>query len=79
MNDTYFHLAVNHLPIGGVFIGFLVLLTGYLIKKQQIKNTALGIFVFSALTAIAVFLTGEGAQEVVGNLPRISETLIYKH
>ncbi|WP_142784030.1 hypothetical protein [Changchengzhania lutea] len=79
MNDAHFHLVVNHLPIVGVLIGFLVLLVGYIIKKPQIKNTALGIFIFSAFTAAAAFLTGEGAEEIVENLPGISETLIHKH
>lgn len=39
----------------------------------------MGIFIFSALTAIVAFLTGEGAEEIVENLPGISETLIHKH
>ncbi|MEQ3663118.1 MULTISPECIES: hypothetical protein [Flavobacteriaceae] len=79
MNDAHFHLAVNHLPIVGVLIGFLVLLVGFIMKKPQIKNTALGIFIFSAVTAVVAFLTGEGAEEIVENLPGISETLIHKH
>lgn len=79
MNDAHFHLVVNHLPIVGTLIGFLVLLAGFILKKPQIKNTALGIFIFSALTTIAAFLTGEGAEEIVENLPGISETLIHKH
>ncbi|MCH3884491.1 hypothetical protein [Tenacibaculum aquimarinum] len=79
MNDAHFHLIVNHLPIIGVLIGFLVLLAGLIMKKPQVKNTALGIFIFSALTAIVAFLTGEGAEEIVENLPGISETLIHKH
>tara|TARA_R110002111_G_scaffold151656_2_gene218364 strand:- start:515 stop:1003 length:489 start_codon:yes stop_codon:yes gene_type:complete len=79
MNDVHFHLVVNHLPIVGVLIGLLVLLAGLIMKKPQIKSTALGIFIFSALTAIAAFLTGEEAEEIVENLSGISETLIHKH
>lgn len=79
MNDAHFHLAVNHLPIVGVLIGFLVLVAGFIMKNPQIKNTALAIFIFSALTAVVAFLTGEGAEEIVENLPGISETLIHKH
>ncbi|ARV12293.1 hypothetical protein BTO09_08010 [Gilvibacter sp. SZ-19] len=79
MNDAHFHLVVNHLPIVGILIGFLVLLVGLIMNKLQVKNTALGIFIFSALTAIVAFLTGEGAEEIVENLPGISETLIHKH
>jgi glucan phosphoethanolaminetransferase (alkaline phosphatase superfamily) len=79
MNDAHFHLVATHLPIVGVLIGFLVLLSGYIIKNPQVKITALAIFIFSALTAIAAFYTGEGAEDLVENLPGISETLIHNH
>lgn len=79
MNGAHFHLIVNHLPIVGVIIGTLVIITGFLLKKVQVKQTALGINVFSAITAIAVFLTGEGAEEVVEDMSGISETLIHIH
>ncbi|WP_417371106.1 DUF2231 domain-containing protein [Gelidibacter japonicus] len=79
MNDVHFHLVVTHLPIVGVLIGFLVLLTGYFTKSPQVKTTALGIFIFSALAAIAAFYTGEAAEDIVENLQGISETLIHTH
>src|SRR5690606_23190697 len=79
MNDVHFHLVVTHLPIVGVLIGFLILLTGYFSKSPQVKITALGIFVFSALAAIVAFYTGEGAEDIVEKLPGVSETLIHNH
>ncbi|MHB1147272.1 MAG: hypothetical protein ACYC01_06695 [Lutibacter sp.] len=79
MNEAYFHLVVNHLPIVGVLIGLLVLVTGFTLKKPEVKVTALGIFVFSALVSIAAFYTGEGAEEIVEKVPGISETLINQH
>lgn len=79
MNDAHLHLVVNHFPIVGVLVGFLVLITGYVIKNRQVRNTALGIFVFSALTSIAAFYSGEGAEEVVENITGISETLMHDH
>ncbi|HSQ47560.1 MAG TPA: hypothetical protein VLM44_11665 [Lutibacter sp.] len=79
MNEAHFHLVVNHLPIVGILIGILVLLTGFLFKKTEVKVTALGIFVFSALASIAAFYSGEGAEEIVERIPGISETLINQH
>lgn len=79
MNEAHFHLVVNHLPIVGILIGLLVLLTGFLLRKSEVKITALGIFVFSALASIAAFYSGEGAEEIVENIPGISETLINQH
>ena len=79
MNDVHLHLVVTHLPIVGVLIGFLVLLTGYITKSPQVKTTALGIFIFSAIAAIAAFYTGEAAEDIVEKLPGVSETLIHNH
>ena len=79
MNDAHLHLVVNHLPMVGVLIGFLVLLSGYILKKHQVKATALAIFIFSALTAIASFYSCEAAEDIVERLPGISETLLHKH
>lgn len=79
MNEAHFHLVVNHLPIVGILIGILVLLSGFLLKKSEVKITALGIFVFSALASIAAFYSGEGAEEIVERIPGISKTLINQH
>lgn len=79
MNEAHFHLVVNHLPIVGILIGLLVLVTGFILKKPEVKVTALGIFVFSALASVAAFYSGEGAEEIVENIPGISETLINQH
>ncbi len=79
MNDAHFHLVVNHLPIVGVLIGFLVLLVGLITKASQVKITALGIFLFSGIAAIGAYYTGEGAEDIVENMSGISETLIHDH
>jgi uncharacterized membrane protein len=79
MNDAHLHLIVNHFPIVGITIGLLVLIVGYLIKNQQVKATSLGIFIFSALAAIAANYTGDGAEELVEKIPGISKSLIHDH
>ncbi|MEQ9164688.1 MAG: hypothetical protein RLO12_00405 [Fulvivirga sp.] len=79
MNDAHFHLAINHLPIVGLLIGILTLLTGLILKKEDVKLTALVIFIFSAITSIVAFYTGEGAEEAVENIAGVSETLIHAH
>jgi len=79
MNGAHLHLITNHLPIVGVIIGTLVLMTGFILKKDQIKQTALGINIFSAVTSLFAFFTGEEAEEVVEEMHGISETLIHIH
>lgn len=79
MNTAHFHMIVNHLPIVGLIIGMLVLVFGLISKKNDVKYTALGIFVFTGITAVLAFVTGHGAEEIVEDLPGTSETLIYIH
>ena len=65
MDSSQIHLLVNHIPITGVLIGLFVLIAGLSFKKDLVKITALGIFIFSGLTAILAQLTGEGAEKLV--------------
>lgn len=73
------HLLFNHLPILGTLFGLLILASGFVLKNNIVKRTALGIFVFSALSVIPAFLSGEGAEEVVESLPGVTEVLIEAH
>jgi hypothetical protein len=43
-----------------LLIGTLVLIVGLIIDKREVKLTALGVFIFSAITSIIAFYTGEG-------------------
>lgn len=79
MNQAHLHLLFNHLPIIGTLIGLLTLIAGFLLGNTMVKRTALGIFVFSALCAIAAMLTGEGAEEVVEHLPGLNGGFIKSH
>ena len=79
MNEAHYHLLTNHLPIFGVVIGILVILVGLISGKRDVKLTALGIFVFSALASIAAFYTGEGAEEIVENYAGVSHDIIHTH
>lgn len=79
MNNAHFHLIVNHLPIVGLLIGMLVLISGLVFKNTAVKLIAYGIFIFSAICSIVAFYTGEGAEEVIEKMTGISETLINTH
>lgn len=79
MNQAHLHLLFNHLPILGTLFGLLILMSGFLVRNNAVKRTALGIFVLSALCAIPAFLTGEGAEEMVESLPGVTENLVEAH
>lgn len=79
MNYAHLHLLVNHFPIVGTIIGSLVLSVGILLGKQEVKLTALGIFIFSAIFSFFALYTGEGAEEIVEKISGIDKKLIHEH
>ena len=79
MNAAHIHLMMTHLPIVGTFAGLGLLAFGLARKSQELKKAALGIFVFAALLAIPVYLTGEPAEDVVEKIARVSHASIERH
>lgn len=79
MNDAHLHLVVNHFPIIGVLLGFMVLVGGIVMKNKTIQNTAYFIFIIGALATVASMTTGEGAEEIVEEIPQIGHEIIHEH
>lgn len=79
MDWTHLHLILNHLPVIGSALGFLVLSWGMLRGYDEVKKVGLAILIFAALVAVPVYLTGEPAEETVENLPGVSEQIIGQH
>lgn len=79
MNAAHWHLLLNHAPIMGTIGATGIMIAGYLFKNDSVKKTALGVYIASALAGIPAFLTGEGAEELVENLPGVTEHFIETH
>lgn len=80
MNTAHWHLALNHVPVVGTVIGTLILTAGLVLKNNaSVKRTGLGVLILSTLFAIPVYLTGEGAEEIVEKMPGVTENFIEKH
>lgn len=79
MNAAHFHLVVNHLPIIFPMVGVLVMLTGLVFKSDAVKRTAFLIFILGALASIVAMNSGEGAEDLVEQIPGISESFIETH
>ncbi len=78
-NAAQIHLLVNHLPVVGTLLGTLMLLSGFALKSASVRRAALGLLVFTSLTAIPAFLSGEPAEEFMEGSPGISEELMHEH
>lgn len=79
MNASQIHLALNHAPLFLSIAGGLILLFGMLRKNDSIKILSLYFLIAAALFTVPVYLTGEGTEETVENLPGVSEGLIGRH
>ena len=79
MNDAHWHLVVNHFPIIGTLFGVGILIAGLTLKNNAIKNTAYLLFIVSAAFAYASMYTGEGAEEMVEDMPNIGKQIIHEH
>ena len=79
MNDAHLHMVVNHFPIIGTILGLGILIVGFFLKNSSVKNTAYVIFVGCAIFAFAAMYTGEGAEEIVEDMPTIGHQIIHEH
>lgn len=79
MNDAHLHMVVNHFPIIGTILGLGILITGIILKNNSVKNTAYFLFIVAALFALASMATGDGAEELVEDMPNIGKSIIHEH
>lgn len=79
MLATHVHLILNHIPILLVPLAGVILALGYKKANPTLRKVAYGLLMLAAAVSIPVFLTGEPAEDVVENLPQISESIIEEH
>lgn len=79
MNDAHLHMVVNHFPIIGTILGFGILVVGIFLKSNSVKNTAYCLFIVGAIFAFASMATGEGAEEMVEDMPSVGKHIIHEH
>ncbi len=79
MNGAHWHLLFNHLPVAGSVFSFILLTSGFLIRNQQLKNSALFLFVLTGIVAAFAMLTGESAEHVLKAIGQLPESLAETH
>jgi uncharacterized membrane protein len=79
MNDAHYHLVINHFPIIGTIFGVGFLIAGLVLKRTVLQQVAFVLFIISALTGFLAMYTGEGAEELVENLPGVGHNIIHEH
>jgi hypothetical protein len=79
MNPAHLHIILNHIPVIGIPFGTALLAWGFLRKSHEVKTAALLVFVAIALVTIPTYLSGRAAEDLVEDLPGVSENLIENH
>jgi uncharacterized membrane protein len=76
---VHLHLLLNHLPIIITGLGLVLVAVAAWRRDDYLARIALVFFVGGALSALPTYLTGEGAEHAVVNLPDVSKDLIEQH
>jgi len=79
MNAASVHLLLNHFPILGALFAAMVLLAGIILNDRKVNQVGLVSLVIFTLISIPAFLSGEGAEEVLEELPGISNAAMHDH
>lgn len=79
MNDAHLHMVVNHFPIIGTIFGFGILIAGLVLKNKTLMNTSYVLFIVAAIFAAISMATGEGAEELVEDMPNVGKQIIHEH
>ena len=79
MDATRIHLFITHLPVFGLFLGFIALLFGFLYKDKGVKVVSLAIILVAIAGGLIAFQTGEPAEETVENISGVTENAIEIH
>ena len=79
MNDAHLHMVVNHFPIIGTIFGFGILIVGLVLKNKTLINTSYVLFIVAAIFGAISMGTGEGAEELVEDMPNIGKQIIHEH
>jgi hypothetical protein len=80
MNGAFVHLAVNHVPVVGVPIAFLLLLAGMTRKSRDIVQAGFALLVLMALvTVVAVKSGGPAAHTLMSTIQGIERSSIHEH
>jgi uncharacterized membrane protein len=79
MSAAHLHLILNHIPLLGLLFGAALLAYGLWKSQEDVQKASLGLLAVAGLSAIAVYLTGEPAEEIVEGLAGVSHDAIEAH
>lgn len=79
MNSSQIHLALTHVPVILSLVGLVLLVFAFIRKNETMTRISFYVLLLAGIFAIPVYLTGEGSEEIVEELPGVSEGIIERH
>jgi uncharacterized membrane protein len=79
MNAAHLHLALNHVPVVGIWFALLVLVLALLRASEELKRAALILFAAVGLASVPAYFSGQEAEEIVEHLPGVEHDRIEEH
>ena len=79
MNTAHLHLMLNHLPVLGAPLLLALLAYGLGRRLPEVIRVALWCTAALGVVALAVYFTGEPAEELVESLPTFDHDLVERH
>jgi hypothetical protein len=79
MDLAHIHLLLNHFPTIGNIIGGGLFVLSLITNSDDLKRASLVVLVGISLIAIPTYMSGNGAQDAIKNLPGVSKSLIETH
>lgn len=79
MNAAHLHLLLNHVPVIGAIGILLLALVAWIRPSPDVLRTTLLFAAGNAAAALVVYLTADGAEDLVRRLPGVSRALIERH
>lgn len=79
MDATHIHLMSNHVPLLATIFSLLILAWGLFKSEESYQNLAMVGFIIAGVFSIIALQSGEGAEDIVENLPGVTEAFIHDH
>jgi hypothetical protein len=79
MTAAHLHLALNHVPVVGIWFGILALVLALPRASGELKRFALIIFAVVGLASVPAYFSGQEAEEIVETLPGVEHDRIEEH
>ena len=79
MSAPHAHLMLTHAPIFFSLVGIGLIVVAMARRSPELRTAGCSLLIAAAISAIAVYVTGEASEKPVEQLAGVSETFVEQH